>query len=370
MNPIKISQGGKLETGSKIKVTQKNLAEVYTPGVAQVCLAIKKNPEKARELTWKNRTIAVISDGTAILGLGNIGPEAGLPVMEAKSLLFKQLGGIDAVPIVLNTTNPKEIIKTIKNIAVSFGGINLEDIAAPACFKIERSLRHSLAIPVFHDDQDGTAIVTLAGLINATKVVNKNLKTAKIVISGAGAAGIAIAQLLLAYGCKNITLFDSRGSIYRGRKNLNFIKREIAKKTNLSQKTQTLKEGISGADIFIGVSGPKLLSLGDVKKMNKGAIVFAMANPVPEIMPQNAVKAGAIVVATGRSDFPNQINNALVFPGIFKGALKNQIKLITQKHKLAAANALSNLIKKPTKVNLLPKVTDQKAVEAVAKVFE
>ncbi|HHX58685.1 MAG TPA: NADP-dependent malic enzyme [Candidatus Moranbacteria bacterium] len=369
MNPIKISQGGKLETSSKIKVTQKNLAEVYTPGVAQVCLAIKKKPEKVRDLTWKNRSVAIVSDGTAILGLGNIGPEAGLPVMEAKALLFKQLGGIDAVPIMLNTNNPKEIIRTVKNIAAGFGGINLEDIAAPNCFQIEKALR-SLPIPAFHDDQDGTAIVTLAGLINATKVVGKNLKTTKIIISGAGAAGIAIARLLLAYGCKNITLFDSQGSIYQGRKGLNFIKKEIAQRTNLTKENLVLKKGIKEADIFIGVSGPKLLNISDIRKMKERAIVFAMANPTPEIMPEIALKGGAAIVATGRSDFPNQINNALVFPGIFKGALKNEARAISQKHKLAAAISLSSLIKNPTKNNLLPKVTDRRAVEAVAKVFQ
>ncbi len=365
---IKYSRGGKLETNSSLKINNDNLADIYTPGVASVCLAIKDNPGKVFDLTWKSRTVAIVSDGTAVLGLGNIGPLAGLPVMEAKALLFKQMGGIDAVPIVLDTQDPKKIIETVKNISPGFGGINLEDIASPNCFEVERELR-KLAMPVFHDDQDGTAIVTLAGLINATRVVKKNLKSSKIIISGAGAAGISIARLLLKYGCKQVTLFDSQGAVYQGRRGMNFIKKEIAKETNLKKEKITLKEGMKGADIFIGVSSAKLIDASDVAKMNQKAIVFAMANPEPEIFPKEAKKGGAKIIATGRSDFPNQINNALVFPGIFKGTMSKRVYPILDKHKIAVARTVAKLIKKPQADNLLPKVTDKKVAKAIANVF-
>lgn len=369
MNPLKLSQGGKLETKSCVKINQKNVGVAYTPGVAQVVKEVMKNKENAYKYTWKHRSVAIVSDGTAILGLGNQGALAALPVMEAKGILFKELGGIDAVPIVLDTQDPKKIIEIVKNIAPTFGGINLEDIAAPNCFTVLEELKKTLDIPVFHDDQYGTAIVALAGLINATKVAGKDFKRSRVVISGAGAAGIATTKLLQKYGAKEIILFDSTGPIYQSRKKLNFAKKEIAQKTNKEKFKESIQEALKGADIFIGLSRGKLLKTKDISQMNKDAIVFALANPEPEIMPDQAKKGGARIVATGRSDFPNQINNALVFPGIFQGALKTRTVNINMEIKIKAALALAETVKKPTANRLLPDVMDKKAVKAIAGVF-
>lgn len=369
-NPLSISRGGKLFTRSKKKITFKDLALIYTPGVAKVVRAVAEDPKNAYRYTWKKRSVAIVSDGSAILGLGNLGALPALPVMEAKAVLFKELGGVDAVPVVLDTQDPEKIVEIIKAIAPSFGGINIEDISAPNCFVIKEKLKKELDIPVFHDDQYGTAIVVLAGLINAAKVARKDLKRLKIVISGAGAAGMATAKLLEKYGVKNIILFDSVGAIYRGRtEKMNFAKIRISQKTNPEKFTGSLKEGMVGADIFVGLSAPGIINRFDVEKMNKKSIVFALANPVPEIMPEEAQKGGVFIMATGRSDFPNQINNALVFPGIFKGALQTETVLITDELKLKAALALARVIKKPTSNNIIPKVMDRRAVRAVASVF-
>ncbi len=366
---MKIS-GGKIEIRSKYKLTKKSLPILYTPGVAQVSLAIAKNKKRVLDLTFKKNSVAVVSDGSAVLGLGNIGPEAALPVMEGKAILFKELGGVDAVPIVLATQDKEEIIRAVKAIAPTFGGINLEDISAPRCFEIEQRLIKELEIPVFHDDQHGTAIIVLAGLINALKVVGKNMGRVKIVISGAGAAGMAITRLLLAYGAKNIILADSRGTIYAGRKEgMNPAKQDIARLTNKSMYKGDTKGALSGADIFIGVSAPNLLGAEDVKKMREGAIVFAMSNPVPEIMPDVAKKGGARVVATGRSDYPNQINNVLVFPGIFRGALDTRTRYITDKIKIKAAKTIAGLVKNPKSDRIIPDALDKRVAKAVASVF-
>lgn len=371
LNPIDISRGGKLEVKSRIKVTAENLAKIYTPGVAEVVMEIMKDSRKVYDLTWRSNTVAIVSDGTAILGLGNQGPEAAYPVMEAKAVLFKELGGINAIPILLATRDPEEIVSIVKAIAPSFGGINLEDIAAPSCFIVKEKLKKVLDIPVFHDDQYGTAIVVLAGLINATKVVKKKLQKCKIIISGGGAAGIATAKLLHKYGCRKIIIFDTKGAIYRGRKEgMNFAKDKIAMKTNREMYKGHIKESLQGADIFIGLSGPNVLNYFDVQRMNENSIVFALANPVPEIMPDEARKGGATIIATGRSDFPNQINNALVFPGVFKGALESKTASITDEIKLACAEALAGVIKKPGVSSIVPKVMDKRAVKAIAAVFK
>jgi malate dehydrogenase (oxaloacetate-decarboxylating) len=373
MKPIELSKkiGGKIEMRGKVKLNKKNLAILYTPGVAEVSLAIAKNKELAKKYTIKKNSVAVVSDGSAVLGLGNIGPEAALPVMEGKALLFKELGGVDAIPIVLGTQDAQEIISIVRSIAPTFGGINLEDISAPRCFEIEEHLKQELKIPVMHDDQHGTAIVVLAGLINALKVVKKHVEKVKIVISGVGAAGVAIAKLLIAYGAKDIIMTDSQGVIYKEREGgLNDSKMEMAKITNRQNIAGTLKDALKGADVFIGVSAPSLITEFDVFKMNDDAIVFAMANPVPEIMPALAKKGGAKVVATGRSDFPNQLNNVLAFPGIFRGALDNNVRVITQKHKIRVAEAISGLIKKPGADRIVPGVFDKNVVKAVAKVFK
>ncbi len=314
--------------------------------------------------------IRIVTDGSAILGLGNLGPEAALPVMEGKAAIFRELGGVNAVPIVLETQDTEKIIETVRNIAPGFGGINLEDISAPRCFEIEKSLVDKLPIPVFHDDQHGTAIAVLAGLINALKIAKKEIGKIKIVISGAGAAGIAIAKLLLKYGAKDVIIFDSRGCLYHGRaKGTNGAKKEISKITNKKKFKGNLKESLVGADVFIGVSAPKLLKSADVKKMNKGAIIFAMSNPIPEISYKEAKKGGALVVATGRSDFPNQVNNALVFPGIFRGALDAKTRLITDKVKIKAAEAIAGLVKNPKSDRIVPEVLDKRVVKAVASAF-
>ena len=372
MEALELSRkmGGKIEVRSKQKLNEKNLRVLYTPGVAEVSLAVAKNPLLASKYTIKKNTVAVISDGSAVLGLGNIGPLGALPVMEGKALLFKELSGVDAFPIVLSTQDTEEIIQTVKNIAPGMGGINLEDISAPRCFEIEERLKEELDIPVMHDDQHGTAIVVLAGLINALKVVGKKIEKVKITVSGTGAAGVAIIKLLSRYGAKNIVAVDSTGIIYKGRKEgMNRIKEEIAEMTNLEDARGNLKEALLGADVFIGVSAPKLLGAEDVSKMNKRSIVFALSNPVPEIMPPEAKKGGAEVVATGRSDFPNQLNNVLAFPGIFRGALDRGIKKITETHKIRAAEAIASLVKKPKSDKIVPRALDRRVSKAVAGIF-
>lgn len=365
------SRGGKIEIRSKRKLTKENLAVLYTPGVAQVSLAVAKNKKLSFQYTIRKNTVAVVSDGSAVLGLGNIGPEGALPVMEGKALLFKELGGVDAIPIVLATQDTEEIIKIVKALEPTFGGINLEDISAPRCFEIEERLKAEMQIPVMHDDQHGTAIVVLAGLINALKVVGKEIKKVKIVVSGSGAAGVAITKLLLLAGAKNILVVDTAGIIFKERAGgLNDSKMEIAQITNPEKLSGTLQEALRGADIFIGVSAPKLLTHKDIALMNEKAIVFAMSNPVPEIMPEEALKGGAAIVATGRSDYPNQINNVLAFPGIFRGALDNRVSKITDKHKLEAAKALAALVKKPTCVKIIPEALNRQATKVVANVFK
>jgi malate dehydrogenase (oxaloacetate-decarboxylating) len=342
---------------------------LYTPGVAEVSKAIAKNKKLAFVYTIRKNTVAVVSDGSAVLGLGNLGPEGALPVMEGKALLFKELGGVDAIPIVLATQDTEEIIKIVKAIAPTFGGLNLEDISAPRCFEIEERLKKELDIPVFHDDQHGTAIVVLAGLINALKIVKKNVSKIKIVISGTGAAGVAICKLLMKYGAKNIVMVDSQGIIYKERKGLNSSKIAIAKITNLENLQGTIQEAIKNADVFIGVSAPNLLQAKDIATMNKDAIVFAMANPIPEIMPEEAKKGGTKIVATGRSDYANQINNVLAFPGIFRGALDARVRKITDDHKLKAAKAIASLVKKPNCGKIIPEALDPKVMKVVSKIF-
>lgn len=372
MDSIELSKklGGKIEVRSKMKLTKDNLKVLYTPGVAEVSKAVAKNKKLAFEYTMRKNSVAVVSDGSAVLGLGNLGAVGALPVMEGKALLFKELGGVDAVPIVLDTQDTEEIIKIVKAIAPTFGGINLEDISAPRCFEIEERLKAELDIPVMHDDQHGTAIVVLAGMINALKVVKKDIKKIKIVVSGAGAAGVAITKLLLNYGAREVLVVDSVGIIYKERiGGLNQSKMEIAKITNPKNIQGTLREALVGADVFVGVSAPNLISHLDVSMMNKDAIVFAMSNPVPEIMPEEALKGGAVIVATGRSDYPNQINNVLAFPGLFRGALDTRAKKITEKHKVAAAIALASLVKKPTRGKIIPDALDPKAAKVVAAVF-
>ncbi|MBT7736442.1 NADP-dependent malic enzyme [Candidatus Peregrinibacteria bacterium] len=359
---------GKLNVVSKVPLkTVKDMSLFYTPGVAEPCKEIAKKKELAYEYTSKGHTIAVVTDGSAVLGLGNIGSLAGLPVMEGKAALFKEFGNVDAVPICLDTQDTEEIIEAVKLIAPSFGGINLEDISAPRCFEVEERLIKELDIPVFHDDQHGTAIVCLAGLINALKVVKKKKDKVRTVISGAGAAGMAIAKLLMKYGLKDIILVDSRGSIYDKRQGLNDIKKKMAKLTNRKKIKGGLKEVLDGADIFIGVSQPNVATKEMIASMNDGAIVFAMSNPDPEIRPKDAKAGGAAVIATGRSDYPNQINNVLVFPGIFKGALEARASKITDKMKIAAAEALAKLVKTPTANKVIPGVFHKGVAEAVAK---
>lgn len=328
----------------------------YTPGVGAVSSYVAAHPTEARNYTWLGNSVAVVSDGSAVLGLGNIGPLGALPVMEGKSLLFKQFGGIDAVPIVLDVHSADEIVEAVKAIAPSFGGINLEDIAAPICFEVEDRLKAELAIPVMHDDQHGTAVVTLAGLINACKVTGRELKSCKIVIVGAGAAGVAIAKLLQEYAQPQIVAVDSRGIISHNRTDLNEAKQRLLAFTNPGNIDGSLADAVRDADIFIGVSQPGLLTADMIQTMAKDPIIFAMANPTPEIMPDIAKAAGAAVVATGRSDFPNQVNNALVFPGIFRGALDNQVSQITDEHKIAAAEALAGFVETPTTEQIIPRI--------------
>lgn len=362
---------GKIEVRSKGKIkTLGDLSLYYTPGVGAVSTYIHQNPKEFRNLTIKNNTVAVVTDGSAILGLGNLGPKAALPVMEGKCQLFKELGGVDAFPICLATQDTEEIIQTVRNIAPVFGGINLEDISAPRCFEIETRLKEELDIPVMHDDQHGTAVAVLAGLINALSVAGKPFNQVKIVIMGAGAAGVAISKLLILYGIKNITVCDSKGIISTTRKDLNSSKSELAKLTNPDNISGKFSDAIVDADVFLGVAGPDLVDEADIKKMNSKPIVFAMANPTPEILPDIAKKAGAFIVATGRSDFPNQLNNALCFPGIFRGALDNRVHQITDPMKIHAAEALASLVKEPTQGKIIPSVFDKKVVLAVSSAIK
>lgn len=370
MDPVEYHRvlKGKIEVVSRAKIeTKVDLSMAYTPGVADACTAIAKNKKLVYELTRKNNMVAVITDGSAVLGLGNIGPEASLPVMEGKCVLFKEFSGVDAFPIALNTQNTEEIIRTIVNISPMFGGINLEDISAPRCFEIEKRLSDLLEIPVFHDDQHGTAIVVLAGLTNALKVIKKKINSIKIVVNGTGAAGTAIINLLLEAGAKNIIAVDSRGIISKDRADLNEEKKKIAKITNKEMVRGKLSSALEGADVFIGVSQPGVLNKEMVKTMNKDAVIFALANPVPEIMPEDAIKAGAAVVATGRSDYPNQVNNVLAFPGIFRGLLDGKIRKVTTKMKLAAAEALAGQVEHPTADKILPLALDRTVAPTVAE---
>lgn len=364
---------GKLEVHSKVRLeTKDDLATAYTPGVAEPCVQISKDNDKMYEYTIKANTVAIVTNGTAVLGLGNIGAGAGLPVMEGKALLFKEFGDVDAFPICIDSQDPDEIIKTVKLIQPVFGGINLEDIKAPECFYIEKRLKEELDIPVFHDDQHGTAIVTLAGLYNALKVTGKKIEEIKVVINGSGAAGIAICKLLLNAGVKHVVMCDSKGAIVEGDSRLNESKQEIAKITNRDLEKGTLCDVIKGKDVFVGVSAPNSVTQDMVKSMNKDAIIFAMANPVPEIMPEDAKAAGAKVIATGRSDFPNQINNVLVFPGIFRGALRVRASEINENMKLAAAKAIAALVTedKLSADYVIPDALDKTIAESVAKEVE
>lgn len=364
-----IHLGGKIEVNSKIPLkTRSDLSMAYTPGVARVCEAIHKDPEKAFNLTIKKNTVAVISDGTAVLGLGDIGPAAAMPVMEGKAQLFKEFGGVDAFPICLNTKDPHEIVQTIKNISVAFGGINLEDISAPRCFEIEERLKEELDIPVFHDDQHGTAVVVLAALINALKIVGKRMEDVKLVVNGVGAAGVACSKIVMAAGVKNIVGCDQTGAIYAGRsENMNWVKDWYARNTNPNKEQGTIHDVIAGADVFFGLSAPGVITDDDLRKMAKDPVIFAMANPVPEIMPEDA--AGLVaVMATGRSDYPNQINNVLCFPGIFRGALNCRASRINEPMKLAAAEAIAGIIGEDElhPDYIIPSVFDRRVGEAVA----
>ncbi len=361
---------GKLETVSKTPVkSREDLSYAYTPGVAEPCKVIAQNKEEAYTYTMKANTVAVISDGSAVLGLGNIGPYAAMPVMEGKAVLFKEFGGVNAVPICLNTQDTEEIIKTVTYLAPGFGGINLEDISAPRCFEIEERLKEILDIPVFHDDQHGTAIVVLAGVINALKVTGKNKENCKTVVNGAGSAGIAITKLLLTYGLSNIIMCDKAGIISRQTTGLNWMQEKMAQVTNPNNETGSLADALKNADIFIGVSAPGVVTKEMAASMNKDAILFAMANPVPEIMPDLAKEAGARIVGTGRSDFPNQINNVVAFPGIFKGALESRATQITEEMKLAAAYAIAGLVpdEELNENNIMPEAFNPKVAEAVAQ---
>ena len=361
---------GKLDTVSKVQVkTREDLALAYTPGVAEPCKVIAEDPEAAYRYTIKSNTVAVVSDGSAVLGLGNIGPLAAMPVMEGKAVLFKEFGGINAFPICLDTQDTEEIIETVVRIAPAFGGINLEDISAPRCFEIEERLKKLLNIPVFHDDQHGTAIVVLAGIINALKVTGKKKEDCRVVVNGAGSAGVAITKLLLNYGFPHITMCDKTGMLCKGMEGLNWMQEKMVEVTNLEHKTGTLADALKGADIFVGVSAPGIVSQEMVASMNKESILFAMANPVPEIMPDLAKAAGARVVGTGRSDFPNQVNNVLIFPGIFRGALEGRATAITEEMKLAAANAIAALVddSELSDENILPAAFDPRVADAVSK---
>ena len=364
---------GKIETTAKAHVnSREDLAIAYTPGVAEPCKVIAQDPEAAYKYTMKANTVAVVSDGSAVLGLGNIGALAAMPVMEGKAVLFKEFGGVNAVPICLDTQDTEEIIKSVVNIAPAFGGINLEDISAPRCFEIETRLKELLNIPVFHDDQHGTAIVVLAGIINALKVTGKKKEDCRVVVNGAGSAGVAITKLLLTYGFPHITMCDINGIISKNSPNLNWMQQQMTEVTNLEERTGTLADALKGADIFVGVSAPNIVSKEMVASMNKDAILFAMANPVPEIMPDLAKEAGAKVVGTGRSDFPNQVNIVVAFPGIFKGALEGRATQITEEMKLAAANAIAGLVPEEelNENNILPEAFDPRVADTVSKAIK
>lgn len=364
---------GKLEISAKAKVnSREDLAIAYTPGVAEPCKVIAQDQEAAYKYTMKANTIAVISDGSAVLGLGNIGAYAAMPVMEGKAVLFKEFGGVNAVPICLDTQDTEEIIRTIVNIAPAFGGINLEDISAPRCFEIEERLKELLDIPVFHDDQHGTAIVVLAGIINALKVTGKQKEACRIVVNGAGSAGIAITKLLLTYGFCHVTMCDINGIISKDSPNLNWMQKKMTEVTNLEGKKGTLADALQGADIFVGVSAPNIVTKEMVASMNKDSILFAMANPVPEIMPDLAKEGGARVIGTGRSDFPNQVNNVVAFPGIFKGALEGHATQITEEMKLAAAEAIASLVSDEdlSDTNILPEAFDPRVADVVSKAIK
>lgn len=364
---------GKIETTAKAHVnSREDLAIAYTPGVAEPCKVIAQDPEAAYKYTMKANTVAVVSDGSAVLGLGNIGALAAMPVMEGKAVLFKEFGGVNAVPICLDTQDTEEIIKSVVNIAPAFGGINLEDISAPRCFEIETRLKELLNIPVFHDDQHGTAIVVLAGIINALKVTGKKKEDCRVVVNGAGSAGVAITKLLLTYSFPHITMCDINGIISKNSPNLNWMQQQMTEVTNLEERTGTLADALKGADIFVGVSAPNIVSKEMVASMNKDAILFAMANPVPEIMPDLAKEAGAKVVGTGRSDFPNQVNNVVAFPGIFKGALEGRATQITEEMKLAAANAIAGLVPEEelNENNILPEAFDPRVADTVSKAIK
>ncbi len=360
---------GKLETVSKTPVkSREDLSLAYTPGVAEPCKVIAEDKEAAYQYTMKANTVAVVSDGSAVLGLGNIGPYAAMPVMEGKAVLFKEFGGVNAVPICLDTQDTEEIIKTVTYLAPGFGGINLEDISAPRCFEIEERLKEILDIPVFHDDQHGTAIVVLAGIINALKVVNKKKEDCKVVVNGAGSAGVAITKLLLTYGFPNIVMCDKVGIVSKDTQGLNWMQQKMTQVTNPHNETGSLADALKGADIFVGVSAPNIVTQEMVASMNRDAILFAMANPVPEIMPDLAKAAGAKVVGTGRSDFPNQVNNVVAFPGIFKGALEGRATQITEEMKLAAAEAIASLVPEEelNEDNIMPEAFNPKVAELVA----
>ena len=361
---------GKLETIAKSKVnSREDLAIAYTPGVAEPCKVIAKDKELAYKYTWKSNTVAVVSDGSAVLGLGNIGPYAAMPVMEGKCVLFKEFGNVNAVPICLDTQDTDEIIAAVKNIAPGFGGINLEDISAPRCFEIEERLKEILDIPVFHDDQHGTAIVVLAGIITGLRVTGKKKEDCKVVVNGAGSAGVAITKLILKYGFKNVTMCDRHGIIGKDYPDLNWMQKKMTEVTNLDNASGTLADALKGADIFVGVSAPNIVTPEMVASMNKDSILFAMANPVPEIMPDAAKAAGARIVGTGRSDFPNQVNNVIAFPGIFRGALEGRARQITEEMKLAAAEALAHLVS-DEELNddfIMPEAFDPRVADVVAE---
>lgn len=365
---LHLKHGGVFSVESKVPIrNMADLSLVYTPGVGVVSTFVAAHKNKTRNYTMKGNSVAVVSDGSAVLGLGNIGPEGALPVMEGKCLIFKKFANIDAVPIVLATQDTEEIIKIVKAIAPTFGGINLEDISAPRCFEIEERLKSELSIPVMHDDQHGTAIIVLAALINALKVVKKKMPEVKVVVSGAGAAGTAIIKILLLAGAKNILAIDRQGIIHKNRSGLTSEKAKLAEITNTQNKRGDISDAFAGTDVFIGVSGPNLVTPQMVASMNKNSIVFSMANPVPEIMPDAALKAGAAIVATGRSDFPNQLNNAQVFPGIFRGALDNRVQKITDEMKIKAAHAIAKLVPHPNKWHIVPAIFDKHLVKVVSK---